>query len=637
VSDRHLDELREELRARGYLDARVDRFVLGAAARRQRPLGVAAAASIRIGLLAGILLGPAAAIGLRSRAPGLVTGVWDAAVLSVYLGVLFWLAAAVLSGLAILAGSAIATRPGADATAPRRYRRAAAATGVVVGLACLAYLTLWWRTASGLAGATSLSSSLAAIAVAVTISLLLGHTVAVTILACLVRLGLAPEARNLPMSSLKSTLPLGLFALAGAFGLLLAAGPGTAEPVDPPRLAVVPSGLRSVLLAVDGVDTATVDRLAGAGRLPTFSTLQAQGVATLAADPDRDPARVWTTIATGQPPDRHGIRSLESREVAGLTGRLRSDSSGWALLAGATDILRLTRPAIASGDERLIPTFWEVAARAGFRSAAAHWWATWPAPPNSGIVLSDRAILRLEHPGALDAEIAPAALYERLQATWPDRRAKAIARAERLNLTGVSADIAAALRRSAELDATIVGLALETSDGSLDLLTVYLPGLDIAQSALSGTSERGLTPASAAERGPALERYYEFVDGLLADLVAAIPSKDRLVVLVMEPGRAAPVDAAGRFAISGAMARTTRVTSASTSIAPTLLYALGLPVARDLAGAPATDLFDAAFVARFPIRFVDTYGPRVTLTRTRTNQGLDREMIERMRSLGYVR
>ena len=120
MSDRRLDELREELRARGYLDARVDRFVLGAAARREHPLGVAVSASIRIGLLAGVLLGPAAAIGLRSRAPGLVTNAADAAVLSVYLGLLFWVGAALLSGLAVLAGSAIGRRLGSRAGAPPR-------------------------------------------------------------------------------------------------------------------------------------------------------------------------------------------------------------------------------------------------------------------------------------------------------------------------------------------------------------------------------------------------------------------------------------------------------------------------------------------------------------------------------------
>ncbi|HKW03332.1 MAG TPA: hypothetical protein VJN96_26140, partial [Vicinamibacterales bacterium] len=79
--DPRVDELREQLRALGYLDARVDRFVLGGAARRGKPITLASAASLRIGALAGALLGPAAAIGLRARSPGLVTSATDAIVL----------------------------------------------------------------------------------------------------------------------------------------------------------------------------------------------------------------------------------------------------------------------------------------------------------------------------------------------------------------------------------------------------------------------------------------------------------------------------------------------------------------------------------------------------------------------------
>ena len=53
-------------------------------------------------------------------------------------------------------------------------------------------------------------------------------------------------------------------------------------------------------------------------------------------------------------------------------------------------------------------TLWEVAANAGLRTAVVNWWATWSAPPGAGIVVSDRAALRLERGGPLNAEIAPA-------------------------------------------------------------------------------------------------------------------------------------------------------------------------------------------------------------------------------------
>jgi arylsulfatase A-like enzyme len=70
-------------------------------------------------------------------------------------------------------------------------------------------------------------------------------------------------------------------------------------------------------------------------------------------------------------------------------------------------------------------------------------------------------------------------------------------------------------------------------------------------------------------------------------------------------------------------------------LAPTLLYALGLPASRELAGAPLLSLFDPEFVQRYPVRHVESYGKR----RAPALQGqpMDQEMIERLRSLGYVR
>jgi hypothetical protein len=384
----------------------------------------------------------------------------------------------------------------------------------------------------------SLAWSLAALAVAAAISLLLGHVVAVTVLALLARRGLGDWLPpGLPLSSPKTLISLGVIALAGAVGLMVASAPAPDESPQLP-LTVVPTGLRTVVLAVDGVDVATLDRLRAAGRLRAIDRLLGQGVATMASDADRDPARVWTTIATGQPPERHGIRALESRQVAGVGGRLRTESRFWSAIAAATDVLRLTRPAIASGDERLSPTFWEVAARAGLRTTVVHWWATWPVPETAGIVLSDRAILRLEHGGPLDGEIAPPELYDALRPAWPARRERAAARANLLAVPGRSEVVASALRRSAELDATILDLASDAALAASDLLVVYLPGLDIAQHTLLGSADAaGLAPSAASERVTALERYYEFLDG--RSVVWKRAGQGRIVMLVTQPGRLA--------------------------------------------------------------------------------------------------
>jgi arylsulfatase A-like enzyme len=42
-------------------------------------------------------------------------------------------------------------------------------------------------------------------------------------------------------------------------------------------------------------------------------------------------------------------------------------------------------------------------------------------------------------------------------------------------------------------------------------------------------------------------------------------------------------------------------------VAPTLLYALGLPVARDLDGRVLTGAFEASFLARRPLAFFPSY------------------------------
>ncbi|MBP8273067.1 MAG: alkaline phosphatase family protein [Acidobacteria bacterium] len=633
-------DLRDRLRALGYLNAPVDRFVLGGVTDRRSAAMLAAGASARIGLLAGLLLGPAGAIGLASKLPELITNVTDALVMALYLAVMFGVAAAVASFAVIMPAGLLAQSLVASPTFPAKARRVAATAGTIIFLACLAYLTLWWRAAVTTSSAPTPAFSAAVLGVAVTISLVLGHVVMVTALAFVARIDPSEALRpGVPLSSWNVTLPMAALAFLGAGALLFAAAPGSAPAPAVPSLTVVPTGERVLVLAIDGVDPTLLNRLRAGASLPSFARLLSGGVATLASDDDRDPARVWTTIATGQPPSQHGISALEGRQLAGVEGRLRPTSRVGALVAGATDLIRLTRPAIASGTERRIPTFWEVAARAGLRTSVIQWWATWPASERSedaGIVLSDRALLRLEQGGALDSEIAPAALYTTLESTWPSRRASASQRAQVALAADTPTDVRAIIERSAQLDATIAALAAESSIANVDLQVVYLPGLDIAQHGLFGADPAAAapSPSAMAARVQAIERYYVFLDGLLGDLTR----DQRTVITVTQPGRVA-APGTGLFAVSGAPARlSSAVTNTTTTaIAATTLYLLGVPTADDLAGHVATPLVAEAFLARHPARSVPTYGARRPGPRRTTGQPLDQEMIERMRSLGYVK
>jgi hypothetical protein len=458
-----------------------------------------------------------------------------------------------------------------------------------------------------------------------------------TALAYVARLGLGGLLTpGLARASWRVASVLGSIALVGAGTLLFATAPHD-QPAFAPTVTVVPTGQRVMLIAVDGVDRVTLARLAAAGRLPTLGPMSAGGAA-LASDANRDPARVWTTIATGRPPAVHGIDALEMTQLAGVEGRVGVGSGIAATVRAATDLIRLTRPAIASGHERRVPTFWEVAARAGLRTAVIHWWATWPADDQSGTVISDRAILRLERGGVLDSEIAPVPLYTTLGATWAARRARAAAVAAGAAPPGVSPAVAALVQRSAELDATLIDLAGDEALGALDLLALYLPGLDIAQHALfTGDAGGAIAPSAMAERVSAVESYYVFLDRALAGLVGHAHEPNNVVMLVAQPGRVAQ-PGAGLFAMSNAGAvageHMGTLSCSTQSIAPAVLYALGVPLAAGLDD-PRT-MFADAFVTAHPMRSIETYGPRRALPR-RGGQALDQEMIDRMRSLGYVR
>jgi hypothetical protein len=133
----------------------------------------------------------------------------------------------------------------------------------------------------------------------------------------------------------------------------------------------------------------------------------------------------------------------------------------------------------------------------------------------------------------------------------------------------------------------------------------------------------------------ALREYFVFLDRLLERVLT--PADSELVFVVTEPGRVATSGAA-MFGMTGPIANpNTSARGRTVDIAPTVLHALGIPVSQELAGATLSGLFNSEFVRRYPVRQVATYGPPAVQGQTRSGQALDQEMIDRLRSLGYVK
>ena len=306
-------------------------------------------------------------------------------------------------------------------------------------------------------------------------------------------------------------------------------------------------------------------------------------------------------------------------------------------LRAATDLLRLTRPSVASRDERRAKTIWEVAEEAGLRTAVVNWWATWPAPAGrGGIVITDRALLRLERGGALDAEIAPAALYEPLRAAVAGDPAAGASRGTAASVQSRIAPTAAVLQRSAELDATARRRWSRRFRARRGSRVVYLPGLDIAQHAL--LARRGGPPDAVGGCGAPRRASWllPVPRGLLGALLT--PAGDPIVVIVTQPGRVqARADGVlASYVIGRAGEARSDMASRPRSvvdIAPTLLYALGH--SDSVANSPAKPRHLIVELAEFATW--TRYGRPFVAPAAREGKPLDQEMIDRLRSLGYVK
>jgi hypothetical protein len=604
-----VESVREELRRLGYLDSSLDRFVLTGASGAT-PLAASLRAGARVGLVGGLLFGVAttlAAAGLDRRLLGEPR---DLVVLALYLVAAFTL----VTGAVAFAGGLVA------AWAGRRGRAVgeglARRTGLAVATMAAIYVALWWRSRLG---ASELSGQALAVGIGLVLSLALGRFASLAVVAVLAAGGAAP---HLPPASLsrRRVAPLVLGA-AAAFGLVLIVANRLARPetTAAPDFAVVPTGLRVRVLAIDGLERRMGDELVARGELPALAGLVARGAhARLRAEPERVPAIVWTTIATGRGPAAHGILSADTRRITGLWTPVRLDAGSGpfaAALGRATDLLRLTRPQPASAALRSVKTLWNVASEKGLRVGVVNWWASWPAEPLNGWLVSDRAAFKIEKGGPADREVYPPEAFEKLRPLFDASQPE---RARRLDLFHLAA--ARALRASAPPD----------------LEAIYLPGLDILTMQQLGEAPASDLAALDAKLA-AVRAEYRFVDSLVAAEVASLGPSD-VIVLVADPGRLArggTQPAEGLLVLAGPAFSPGDLGEVSErDVTPTVLHLLGVPRSRELEGQVLEAALGDSFRREHPVRTVDSYGRRPKARAA--DSAFDRDVLEELKSLGYI-
>jgi len=431
---------------------------------------------------------------------------------------------------------------------------------------------------------------------------------------------------------IRSRLAYALIALLSVYAMVERREAFRPRPGPTPRPAAVEAGQRPRLWVI-GIDAATMDAilpLAGQGRLPFFATvLQGGAHGRLASlSPMRRDA-VWMTLATGKYPYKHGIagRRPYSADFFAPGAELRLLPMGvsfrrWGLLGGHP------LPPGSAAPQTL--ALWEILPRLGVPSGVVGWPEAVPGSREAAFALADR-FFRSRDSGRASAW--PEDLAERAQIFRPRRQELAPAalrgrfgpHASRWLIEALADDL---WRRS-------VALSLADQHPRTEAVFLLLPGLrEVSRRSFGGFSTVQFEgePASTDAARAAAERlaaYYEQLDAWLADLWARGEGPRLLAVVSaygvdaqggwrrlwgrMAPGKALGgefLDAPdGAVLLYGAGIRPGALLTGArlVDVAPTLLYGMGFPVARDLDGRVLTAAFDKEFLAENPVTFFPSY------------------------------
>jgi Type I phosphodiesterase / nucleotide pyrophosphatase len=494
-------------------------------------------------------------------------------------------------------------------------------------------------------------------------------------------------------------LPRPRVALLGAFVVgvaLTAAGGGRnvsyaslAGQIERLRLTPVPFRGRLLLLGVDGLGWDTLTRWAATH--PNENVLWFRQRALEAPlhtlVPTLSP-RIWSSIATGVPPDEHGVVAFTSLDYAGLYhSRLLSPrfegAFYWSRLLEGLGAAR--RVPVSSLDLRK-PPIWQILSRPGYPVDVLGWWATWPAQPLAGRMVSDRFYFSRGEPemGFHEPEVAapavpgqpdratpadgltfPPALEQRLASLRrapEDMTAAELARF--LNATideDRESDPAANLegedprteiRYAYTNDETWFRIAMKFLDDAPlnSTMVAYFRGVDmVSHGAMRFSHLYSETDEASREThdlySEVICHYYDYVLSRLRELIEKA-GENTVVIIVSDHGF--EYSGHGMFghyhapdgvflALGGGK---TGIDTAQKyhvyDVAPTLLWLRGFPAGEDMPGRADGDLFP-----NFPggeRHTLATYGYRVVAPgASRDDARADEEMMRLLRTLGYVK
>lgn len=402
---------------------------------------------------------------------------------------------------------------------------------------------------------------------------------------------------------------------------------------------------RVVVIGLDGADWQLLDRYRAAGAMPELDRLVREGRSGVLRSlvPPLSPL-VWTTIATGTSPLQHRI--LDFTRFNPATGQ---------------------REPITS-DERRAKAVWEMASEAGRDVAVFGLWATHPAEPVRGLMISDRLFsFQRKEADAPAGAVHPAAEEARVRAVRAAVEAEVSSAAVQAYLPWLTtaeyealasagdpfAQPVNALRRILVETRLYHRLAMDWLGRSAPALTfVYFQGTDMVGHVFAPYApprQPAIGEADFERYHRVPEAYFREIDALLGEYRKVAEANGSVLLLVSDhgflwgEGRPARPDSLATATAGlwhrqegiyllwgrGIEATPARGDGRVGQVTATILALLGLPRASGIEGPALGGVGESAQVR--------DYGPRtlVAVGGPSANAASE-EALERLRALGYL-
>ncbi len=425
-------------------------------------------------------------------------------------------------------------------------------------------------------------------------------------------------------------------------------------------------GTRAVVIGIDSADWKIIDALAAQGRMPNLSRLRSLGVSgpieTL-SDVPLSPV-IWTSIATGKTPAKHGITWFMVDQADGSRVPVRSTN-------------------------RKTKAIWNMLAAGDRRPVVVGWWATYPAEDvGDGIIVSDalgfHGFGSTAREGDNQEKTHPASLFATVDPLVPPRQQLPYDFVKRfVHLTPEEyrnemfdpgryprADPTNPIHLFQEYAVTAQGYTAIAEkllqQERYDLFMVYFEQVDSFSHLFMKYAPPLLPwvdPAQAERYKDVVNEWYVYQDELLGRVLSHVDLEKTAVFVMSDHGfksgdrrirseetvdvKRAHLDheTHGIFIAAGPHIRkNATIENASVlDVTPTLLHYLGFPVAKDMDGKVLTDVFAPDFVAANPIRYVETYEPPAKAAPSPSPSASEKvsaseteEREKALRALGYI-